>query len=141
MDPLRSSIGGGVAGTIVMSVVLLIAETEARFELGVGASLSRYAGTPDQPALGLLVFLLAGMVLFPLVFLKLEGLLERVPGGGDPAIRGMAFSLPLWLLYLGIGGPPPLPSAAGVLHLSFTLFAHLLYGFTLGAVFHSLSEV
>jgi hypothetical protein len=140
MDPLRRTIGGGVAGTIVMSVVLVVAEVEARFELGVGPAIARYAGVPDQPALGLLVFLFTGMVVFPLVFLWLEDYLARVPGGEDPAIRGIAFSLPLWVVYVAIGSPD-LNSLEGMLHLSFTLFAHLMYGFTLGAVYHSLEDV
>ncbi len=140
MDPVRRVIGGGVAGTIVMTVVLVIAEIEARFELGIGGAIAQYAGVADQPALGLLVFLLVGMVVFPLVFLKLEAPLSRVPGGSDPAIRGMAFSLPLWAVFILIGSPD-LGSLRGALHLSFTLFAHLLYGFTLGAVYHSLEDV
>lgn len=140
MDPIRRAIGGGVAGTIVMSVVLVIAEVEARFELGVGPAIARYAGVADQPVLGLFVFLLAGMVLFPLVFVRLAGVLSTVPGGGDPAIRGMAFSIPLWVVYVVIASPD-LTSLKGALHLSFTLFAHLLYGFTLGAVYHSLEDV
>lgn len=140
MDPVRRAIGGGVAGTVVMSVVLVIAEVEARFELGVGRAIAGYAGIPDEPALGLLVFLFGGMVVFPLVFLALEDYLARLPGGGDPAIRGMAFSLPLWGLYLVVGSPD-VYSLRGALHLSFTLFAHLMYGFTLGAVYHALADV
>lgn len=124
----------------MLSVVLVIAEVEARFQLGIGGTISRYAGVPDQPALGLLVFLVAGMVVFPLVFLALEDYLTRLPGGRDPAIRGMAFSLPLWVVYVAVASPD-LPSLRGALHLSFTLFAHLLYGFTLGAVYHSLRDV
>lgn len=124
----------------MLSVVLVIAEVEARFELGIAATLSRYAGVADQPALGLLVFLLAGMVVFPLAFLALEDSLRRLPGGRDPAIRGMAFSLPLWVVYVAIG-TPDLTTLDGALRLSFTLFAHLLYGFTLGAVYHSLADV
>lgn len=140
MDPIRRAIGGGVAGTIVMSVVLLIGEAEARFELGVGVAISRYVGVPDQAGLGLLVFLLAGMFAWPLVFLAVDRYLQRLPGGEDPAIRGMVFSLPLWVLYIALGSPE-LATPAGALHLSFTLFAHLLYGFTLGAVYHSLESV
>ncbi|WP_336036003.1 DUF6789 family protein [Halobacterium yunchengense] len=140
MDPVRRAIAGGVAGTVAMTVVLVIGEVEARFELGVGGAIARYAGLPDQPALGLLVFLVAGMVVFPLVFVAVGGYLARLPGGGDPAIRGMAFSLPLWVLFLAIGSPD-LGTAEGALHVAFTLFAHLLYGFTLGAVYHSLADV
>lgn len=139
MDPVRRAIGGGVAATIAMSVVLVIAEVEARFQLGIGGTIARYAGVPDQPALGLLVFLGAGMVVFPLVFVAIQDYLVRVPGGRDPAIRGMVFSLPLWVVYLALGSPD-LASLQGALHVAFTLFAHLLYGFTLGAVYHSLGD-
>lgn len=139
LDPIRRVIGGGVAATIVMAVVLLIGEAETRFQLGLAGALARYAGVADLPLVGLLVFLAAGMVLWPLLFLAVDPALHRVPGGGDPAVRGIVFSLPLWGLYLLLASPVN-GGLVLLLHVGFTLFAHLLYGFTLGAVSYSLSE-
>lgn|GEM_PF-281495 len=139
LDPIRRAIGGGIAGTIVMAVVLLIGEAEARFQLGLAGALARYVGVGDLPLVGLFAFLAAGMVVWPLLFLAVDPYLHRIPGGSDPAVRGIAFSVPLWGLYMLLASP----SNGGLvllLHVGFTLFAHLLYGFTLGAVYYSLSD-
>lgn len=139
LSAVRRAIAGGVAGTVVMTVVLLIGEAEARFELGLSGALAGYAGVPGLPVVGLLVFLAAGMVGWPLVFVAVHGYLERAPGGADPAIRGMLFALPLFGLYLLFAAPFE-TGVVLLLHVGFALFAHLLYGFTLGAVYHSLSD-
>lgn len=140
IDPVRRAIAGGVAGTIVMAVVLLIAEAEARFELGISGALARYAGVPELYVVGLFVFFGFGMFVWPLVFLAVESWLARIPGGGDPAVRGMAFSIPLWLLYVYLASPFTGNDLVVALHVGFALFAHLLYGYTLGAVYFSLSD-
>lgn len=140
LDPVRRVIAGGVAGTIVMAVVLLIGEAEARFELGISGALARYAGVPELYVVGLLVFFGFGMFVWPLVFLAVESYLARVPGGSDPAVRGMAFSVPLWALYVFLASPFTGNELVIALHIGFALFAHLLYGFTLGAVYFSLSD-
>lgn len=140
IDPVRRAIAGGVAGTIVMAVVLLIAEAEARFELGISGALARYAGVPELYVVGLFVFFGFGMFVWPLVFLAVESWLARIPGGGDPAVRGMAFSVPLWLLYVFLASPFTGNDLVVALHVGFALFAHLLYGYTLGAVYFSLSD-
>lgn len=140
LDPVRRVIAGGVAGTIVMAVVLLIGEAEARFELGISGALARYAGVPELYIVGLLVFFGFGMFVWPLVFLAVESWLARLPGGADPAVRGMAFSVPLWALYVFLASPFTGNQLVVALHIGFALFAHLLYGFTLGAVYFSLSD-
>lgn len=140
VDPVRRAIAGGVAGTVVMAVVLLIGEAEARFELGISGALARYAGAPELYVVGLFVFFGFGMFVWPLVFLAVESWLTRLPGGGDPAVRGMVFSVPLWLLYVVLASPFTGNELVIALHVGFALFAHLLYGYTLGAVYFSLSD-
>lgn len=140
LDPVRRAIAGGVAGTVVMAVVLLIGEAEARFELGISGAIARYAGVPELYIVGLFVFFGFGMFVWPLVFLAVQSYLARLPGGADPAVRGMAFSVPLWALYVYLASPFEGNRLVIALHFGFALFAHLLYGFTLGAVYFSLSE-
>ena len=140
LDPIRRAIAGGVAGTIVMAVVMLIGEAQARFELGISDAIARYAGVAELYLLGLLVFFGFGMFVWPLVFLAVQSYLTRLPGGSDPAVRGMAFSVPLWVLYVFLASPFNGDPLFVALHFGFALFAHLLYGYTLGAVYYSLSE-
>lgn len=132
------AIAGGAAGMAIMTLILLIGEAEVRFQLGVPQAISRFVGTPGQTLLGFLLFFAVGIIAWPLLFVALERYLSRVPGGDDPAIRGMVFAVLLWVSFviLGSGG---LTGTILVLYLAFTFIAHLAYGFTLGAVYERLS--
>lgn len=142
MERWKRAVAGGVAGTTAMATVLLIGEAESSFVIGTSAAIERYVRLPGAPLLAVLVFFLVGMVVWPLVFVALERWLERVPGGVDPAIRGMVFAVPLWVVFALVGTPAAIADVSTgviVLHLGFTLFAHLVYGYVLGAVYHTLA--
>ncbi|SFC07781.1 hypothetical protein SAMN05444422_104149 [Halobiforma haloterrestris] len=131
MKRFSSAIAGGVAGTAVMSLLLLLLEVETRSALKVFYVIARFIGTPDDPAVGFALFAVAGTVAWPLLFLALEPYLPRGP---DPAARGVVFASILWLPFVitgrgDIGGP------LLVFFGAYTLFAHWAYGFTLGAVY------
>ena len=136
MNRFASAIGGGVAGTAVMSVLLLLLEVETRSVMELFYAIARFIGTPDDPVLGFVLFALAGAVAWPLLFLALEPYLPRGP---DPAARGVVFASILWIPFVvtgrgDVGGP------LLVFFAAYTLLAHWLYGFTLGAVYARLLD-
>jgi hypothetical protein len=131
-----SAIVGGAVGTAVMSVILVIIEVEARYAIGIFEAIARFMRVPAEPVLGFLIYALLGTVAWPLLFLSLE---PYVPATLDPAVAGMGLGALLWVAFavIGRGGMGP---ALLLLYLTFTLAAHLAYGFTLGAVYAQLSE-
>ena len=135
MNRALSAVLGGVVGTAVMSVVLAMIEVEARYAIGIFEAIARFARVPGEPALGFLIYVLVGTLAWPLLFLSLE---EYVPLDLDPAVAGMLMGTVLWFAFAIIGrgdmGGPLL-----LVYLSFTLLAHLAYGFALGAVYAKFS--
>lgn len=143
MERWKRAIAGGVAGTTAMAVVLLIGEAETSFAIGTPEAIARYVGFTGGALLAVLAFFLMGMVGWPLVFVAVERRLTALPGGADPAIRGVAFGIPLWVVFVLLSGPAAIEGLSGellVLHFVFTLFAHLVYGYVLGAVYHTLAS-
>ena len=132
------AIAGGAAGTAVMLVILLIGEAQTRYLMGTPAAIARFVGTPGRLYVGLLLFVAAGILLWPLLFVAVTRF-RPIPEEGDAAVRGMAFAVVLWIAFV-ILGSGDLGGAIFVLYLVFTLLAHLAYGFTLGAVFARLAE-
>ncbi len=131
MNRALSAVLGGAVGTAVMSMVLAMIEVEARYAIGIFEAIARFARVPGEPALGFVIYALVGTVAWPLLFLSLE---QYVPLDLDPAVAGMLMGTVLWTAFAFIGrgdiGGPLL-----LVYLSFTLLAHLAYGFTLGAVY------
>ena len=124
---------GGLAGTALMTVVFFVAESFGAFSRGSFASLGALAGLDSLlPAAtaGFVLFLLGGMVPWPLLFASLEAYL---PGRRRP-VRGIFFGTALWTgfapaFYDGYTG------LALVLYIGLTLVAHWVYGVCLGLVF------
>jgi len=132
--PLAAVVGGAV-GTTVLSLLLLLLEVETRSAVRIFAVIARFAGVPGQHAVGFVIFLFAGVVAWPLLFVALE---RYIPRGPDPAARGVVFAAFLWVAFVltgrgDVSGPLLLVFAA------YTLIAHLAYGFTLGAVYARLT--
>ena len=134
---LRAIVGGAV-GTGIMLVILLIGEAQSRFLIGTPAAIARFVGMPGRIYVGFLVFILAGVLLWPLVFIAVNRV-RPIPDGGDAAVRGMLFAVVLWIAFVILGSGDQ-SGAILVLYLVFTLLAHLAYGFTLGAIFARLAE-
>lgn len=135
MDRLPSAVVGGVVGTAVLSLLLLLFDVQTRSALGIFAAIARFVGLPGQLALGFVLFALVGILVWPVLFLVLFEYLPRP----DPAASGVVFAVPLWGAFVVIGrgdlvGVPLLIYAGG------TLLAHLTYGFTVGAVTDYLAE-
>lgn len=135
MHRLLRAIAGGVAGTALLSLLLLMLQVETRSAVEVFAAIARFAGVPGELALGFFVFLLAGSVAWPLLFTVVEPTIPL----DDPATRGTVFALPLWAAFVVVGRGEMNGSLLAV-YASFTLLAHLAYGYTLGAVYARLAQ-
>ncbi|WP_332897475.1 DUF6789 family protein [Haladaptatus sp. CMSO5] len=136
MNRPLSAIAGGAAGMALLSVMLVMFEVETRSQIGLFDVIARFVGLPGQTALGFILFALAGIFAWPLLFISLENYLPLWP---DPAVRGMGFAVAFWVIFIVLGRG----SLTGPILLMYgvtTLLAHLAYGFTLGAVYASLSE-
>lgn len=136
MNRLASVITGGIAGTGTMAVVLVLMEVQTRNAIGIFAVIARFVRLPGELALGFLVYAVVGSVVWPLVFVAIE---RYIPRGPDPAVRGMVFALVLWIPFV-ITGRGDLTGPVIVIYGAFTLLAHLVYGFTMGAVYASLAD-
>lgn len=135
MNRWLSAVAGGVAGISVMSVLLLLLDVETRSAVGIFDAIARFVGMGGDTVLGFVVFFLAGALLWPALFVAVE---DYLPGGPDPAWRGIAFAIVLWVAFLLIN----LGSVTGpiiILFSLYTLAAHAVYGFTLGAVYARLT--
>ena len=136
MNRLSSAVAGGLAATAVMTLLLLLLEAETRSAMALFYVIARFVGTPERPATGFAVFVVAGVAAWPLLFLALEPYLPRGP---DPGARGAVFGAVLWVPFVILGrGDIEGPLLA--LYVGYTLFAHLAYGFTLGAVYGRLRD-
>ena len=128
---------GGLVGTALMTVVLLVAESAGAFSFESFGELTRLVGLGGyvpEIAFGYVMFLAGGMVPWPLLF---ASLMEYLPGRRMP-VTGVFFGTALWTgfvlaFYDGFAG------GALVLYLVLTLVAHWVYGVSLGFVFEYLS--
>jgi len=124
---------GGLVGTALMTVVLLIAEGLGVFEREAFSLLTELVGleTVVPPILvGYLLFLGGGMFPWPLLYASLKAYL---PGQRDP-VSGAFFGFAIWTgfvlgFYTGQSGL----ALAG--YAALTLLAHVAYGVGLGLVF------
>lgn len=128
------AIAGGIAGTALMSLLFLLLQAQTRSQIPMFDVIARFAGFPDEPALGFAIFILVGAIAWPLLFVAV---LQYIPGGPDPAARGVVFAGVLWVFFV-VTGRGNIGGALLVIYIGFTLLAHMAYGFTLGAVYQRL---
>lgn len=131
---------GGLVGTGALTVGLLIASSLGVFDINEFATLAELTGfnvlyPANAPAVGYVLFLLTGMVMWPLLFASIGSYLP----GDRFAFKGLPFGFVLWT-----GFAPAFNDGytglALVLYLVLTLGAHFSYGFSLGAVFDYLGN-
>ncbi|WP_331236554.1 DUF6789 family protein [Natronorarus salvus] len=128
---------GGLVGTAMLTVVLLIAESIGAFSMEAFGSIARTAGLDAfGPAIvmGYLLFLAGGTVPWPLLFASLK---EYLPGGSDP-VKGIVFGTVLWTGF-ALAFNPGFVGLTLVAYLVLTLVAHWAYGVGLGVVFEYLA--
>jgi hypothetical protein len=138
-DGLIGAVGGAV-GTAALTVGLLVAASLGAFELSAFAVIGDLTGVDvlfpnNVAAVGYVLFLLGGMVTWPLLFASIGSYLP----GSRFAIKGLPYGFVLWTgfvmaFYTGQTG------LLLALYVLLTLIAHFAYGFTLGAVFDYLSN-
>jgi hypothetical protein len=149
MEPVRSTLGGGVVATVVLTVLLLIGDVLlGGYDLFVFATVENLCaigppicltGSPTATLLTYLVYLLLFVVAWPLFF---AGFTWGLPGESG-ATHGFVFSLVLWtgyaitIVYAVEFGNRTL--AEGLPLLLVTLIAYLGYGFVLGGVYARLA--
>ena len=131
---------GGLVGTGAATVGLFIAASLGAFEFASFAVLAELTGLSalietNPVAVGYGMFLVTGMVMWPLLFASIGSYLP----GKRYATKGLPFGFVLWTgfapaFYDGYTG------LAMMLYFVLTLGAHFSYGFTLGAVFDYLGN-
>ena len=128
---------GGLVGTACLTVGLLIAESVGAFDREAFGLLTEMVGLEEfvPPVLfGYVLFLVGGMIPWPLLFASLK---EYLPGRSDPE-KGAFFGGAIWTgfvmaFYTGQTG------TALALYIGLTFLAHVFYGIGLGAVFNYLA--
>lgn len=134
MDDNLSALSAGFTGTAVMTALLVAADAITPFDVRPFEAVASFVGIQDL-ALGFFVFVLLGTVAWSFIFITIG---QYLPGERD-AVRGMVFSVVLWTGFVtafsGSVAPGDLP-----VYAAFTLFVHLAYGFTLGAVYERLAD-
>lgn len=131
---------GGLVGTVVLTVGLLIAASIGAFERGSFTVIAELAGATlffesGLAAIGFIIFLVGGMTVWPLLLASIGNYLP----GDRFATKGLPFGFILWTGF----APSFYTGQMGLLlagYLFFTFFAHLFYGFTLGSVFDYFRE-
>jgi hypothetical protein len=136
MDRVPSVVAGGIAGTAVLTLSLLLLEVQTREQIRMFDVIARFVGLPEQTTVGFVLFIVAGVLAWPLLFLAVEGYL---PFGPDPAARGAVMAVALWIAF-AYAGRGTLSGPLLLIYAGYTFFAHIAYGFILGAVYAHLHE-
>ena len=125
---------GGLAGTASLTVGLLIAESIGAFDREAFALLTEMVGLEayvPEVLFGYLLFLLGGMVPWPLLFASLK---EYLPGESDP-VKGAFFGAAIWTGFV-MAFHTGQTGVMLALYVVLTFLAHVFYGLSLGAVFN-----
>jgi hypothetical protein len=131
-----SAVAGGVVGTAVLSLLMILLEVQTRSQIEIFHVIARFVGVPDHLVIGFALFVAAGVFAWPLLFIALE---SYIPRGPDPAARGIVFAFVLWIAF-AITGRGPIDWPIIIIYAGLTLLAHLAYGFSLGVVYGRLRE-
>ncbi|PSP73932.1 hypothetical protein BRC86_07520 [Halobacteriales archaeon QS_3_64_16] len=126
----------GIAGTAVLSVLLLGLEVQTRSRVRVAEVVVAYVGIPGQQSLALLVFVLLTAVVWPLAFVALESR-DLLPGRTRTR-RAVIFALALALAF-AITGRGDLSGPVLVLYGAAVLGAYVAYGLTLARMLRPLA--
>ena len=129
---------GGLVGTAMMTVVFLIAQSVGAFALTDIAVLAEFAGLSayvPSVVVGYVIFLVGGMVPWPLLF---ASLMAYLPGESTP-VSGAFFGAAMWTGFV-VGFYTGQSGLELLLYALLTLVAHVVYGIGLGAVFDYFAE-
>lgn len=122
------AVGGGVAGTVVLSFLLVLLEAQTRSQIRAGDVVVRYVGILGQQSIAVAIFVLVTAVVWPLVFVTLDRR-DLLPGR-TRGRRAVVFSIALALAF-AVTGRGDLSGPVLVLYGVGVLGAHVAYGLTL----------
>lgn len=127
------AMGGGAAGMVVLTVFLGFIEVQTRSQFDFFGAIARFSGTPDQIVLGFLLFTIAGIVIWPLLFVAVE---PHLPGS-SLYTNSLIVGLILWFVFLNFGAMINELTTL-ILYGVLTLLVFLVYGLTFGEVYSRL---
>lgn len=136
MDRVPSVIAGGISATAVLTLSLLLLEVQTREQIRMFDVIARFVGLPNQTTVGFVLFIVAGVLAWPLLFVAIE---EYLPFGPDPAGRGVAMAVALWVAF-AYTGRGTMTGPLLIIYVGYTFLSHVAYGFVLGAVYAHLHE-
>lgn len=133
MDDVPASISGGVVATIVMLGIFYGVAAMTGYAFRAPEVMATLINAPE--ILGLIVFVGAGMVLWPLLFVAFGW---RLPGTTE-ATSGVVLAVILWVAF-AVGFSQGLGREDLVAFVVVGLVAHLVYGGLLGTIYRRLGE-
>ncbi len=128
---LSKTILGGLAGTLVMTLMMYFVSPMMGVKMDIAASLGTMLG--GSWSLGMMMHFINGTVIFPLIYAFL--LFRLLPGG--PMAKGLVWGVILWILaqvmvmpMMGAGFFSS--KMGGMMAVMSSLLGHLVYGALLG---------
>ncbi len=131
---IKNAVYGGVAGTIVMTLMMMfIAPMLTGMPMDIAALLGGMLG--GSYALGMIGHLMMGIIIFPLIYVFV--LYERLPG--SPLVRGVIWGVILWVMAAVVVMPMAgagflMSNIGGMMALVAALMGHIVYGGLLGLI-------
>jgi len=130
---IGKTIGGGFAGTLVMTMMMYLVAPMMGLNMDIAAMLGGMLGIGWTG--GMLMHLINGTIIFPLIYAL--ALYKQLPG--SPALRGTTWGVILWLLAQVVvmpmmGGGLFSAAMGGMMAAAGSLVGHVLYGVVLGAI-------
>ena len=131
---LVQSLVGGLAGTVVMSLMMrLVTPIMLGHPMDIAALIGKMMG--GSLAMGLVVHLMNGVVIFPAVYALV--VFRMLPG--PPVLRGALWGVALWLLAEAFVMPMAgagffSAETGGAMAAAAALMGHLVYGVLLGLI-------
>ncbi len=125
---------GGVVATIAMTMMMMfVAPMMTGMPMDIAAMIGAMLG--NSYALGMLMHIMLGVVVFPLVYTFV--LFDKLPG--SPLIKGVLWGLILWVMAAVIvmpmaGGGFLMSNIGGMVALAASAMGHIVYGSLLGAI-------
>jgi uncharacterized protein DUF6789 len=130
---VKRALAGGFIATLAMTMMMYLVAPMMGVKMDIAGSLAGMLGVPWTA--GLIVHFLNGVVIFPLIYALV--LFRALKGG--PAVRGISWSLVLWLMAQlvvmpMIGAGVFSSQIGGMTAAMASLLGHLVYGALLGAI-------
>lgn len=134
---IGKAIGGGAAGTIVMTMMMYFVSPMMGVKMDVAAMLGGMMGAAEPYnmfwMMGMGAHILNGVVIFPLIYVfALFGILP-----GDPWLKGLIWGLVLWLISqtgMAMMMDMPMFSGGNMMPLMASFMSHAIYGGLLGFI-------